>query len=44
MSSATAVADVIEAFKQRGFEFVGKADDGWLKLRGRLTAPQADKG
>jgi hypothetical protein len=43
MSSAAAVADVIEAFKQRGFEFVGKTADGWFKLHGRLTAPQADK-
>ena len=44
MSSAAAVADVIEAFKQRGFEFVGKTDDGWFRLHGRLTPPQADKG
>lgn len=44
MTSAAAVADVIEAFKQRGFEFVGKTDDGWFRLHGRLTPPQADKG
>lgn len=44
MSSAAAVADVIEAFKQRGFEFVGKTDDGWFRLHGQLTPPQADKG
>lgn len=44
MSSATAVADVIEAFKQRGFEFVGKTDDGWFRLHGQLTPPQADTG
>ena len=36
MSSVAAVADVIEAFKQQGFEFVGKTDDGWFKLRGLL--------
>jgi molybdopterin/thiamine biosynthesis adenylyltransferase len=44
MSSVAAVADVIEAFKQQGFEFVGKTDDGWFKLRGLLTPPGADKG
>lgn len=41
--SATAV-DVIEAFKQQGFEWVGKTNDGWFKLRGLLTPPQTDKG
>ncbi len=30
------VADVIEAFKQRGFEFKGSGSDGWLKLHGQL--------
>lgn len=44
MSSAAVVADVIEAFKQRGFEFVGKTIDGWFRLQGQLTPPQADKG
>ncbi|MDX9698171.1 MAG: ThiF family adenylyltransferase [Rhodocyclaceae bacterium] len=44
MNSAVAVADVIEAFKHRGFEFVGKTDDGWFRLHGQLTPPQADKG
>lgn len=44
MSNAAAVADVIEAFKQRGFEFVGKTDDGWFRLHGQLTPPQADEG
>ena len=44
MSSAAAVADVIEAFKQRGFEFVGKTDDGWFKLRGPLIPCGADDG
>ena len=34
--------DVIEAFKQRGFEFIGKTDDGWFRLRGRLTPPHLD--
>ena len=44
MSSVATVADVIEAFKQQGFEFVSKTDDGWFKLRGPLTPPGADKG
>ncbi|MGB6053684.1 MAG: ThiF family adenylyltransferase [Burkholderiaceae bacterium] len=44
MNSATATADVIEAFKQRGFDFVGKTDDGWFRLHGRLVPPHADKG
>src|SRR5690606_23448756 len=43
VSSVEAIADVIEAFKQRGFEFVGKTDDGWFRLRGGLTPPQMDK-
>ncbi|SFN90317.1 Molybdopterin or thiamine biosynthesis adenylyltransferase [Formivibrio citricus] len=44
MSSAAGITDVIEAFKQRGFEFVGKTDDGWFKLLGQLIPPQAKKG
>ena len=44
MSSAATVADVIEAFKQQGFKFVGKTDDSWFRLHGQLTPPQADKG
>lgn len=44
MISTASAADVIEAFKQRGFEFVGKTDNGWFRLHGRLTPPQADKG
>lgn len=43
MSSVAAVADVIEAFEQQGFEFVGKTDNGWFKLRGPLTLPGTDK-
>lgn len=34
----TQVAKVVDAFRQRSFEFVGCADDGWLKLRGPLIA------
>lgn len=44
MSRATVVADVIEALRQRGFEFVGKTDNGWFKLNGCLTPPGTDKG
>lgn len=44
MKSAAVIADVIEAFEQQGFEFVGKTDDGWFRLHGQLTPPQADKG
>lgn len=44
MSSTSAIADVIEAFKQRGFEFIGKTANGRFRLHGRLTPPQADKG
>jgi len=44
MSSTVAVADVIDAVKQQGFEFVDKTDDGWFKLHGQLTPPLADMG
>ncbi len=44
MSRAIAAENVIDAFKKHGFEFVGKSDDGWFKLHGRLTPPQSDKG
>jgi molybdopterin/thiamine biosynthesis adenylyltransferase len=44
MSSDTVAADVIEAFRQRGFEFIGTTDDGWFRLRGRLTPPQTERG
>jgi len=43
MNRATA-ADVIEAFKQRGFTFVGRANDGWFRLHGSLISPESDKG
>ncbi|MFD1840344.1 ThiF family adenylyltransferase [Paracidovorax cattleyae] len=44
MSSVVAVADVVDAFKQQGFEFVGKTEDGWFKLRGLLIPPGSDQG
>lgn len=44
MSSVAVAADVIEAFKQQGFEFVDKTDDGWFKLRGMLIPCGADDG
>jgi hypothetical protein len=43
MSSATVAVDVIEAFKQQGFEYVGKTDEGWFRLHGWLTPAQSDK-
>lgn len=30
--------EVIDAFKQRGFEYIGRTDSGWLKLNGKLKA------
>jgi molybdopterin/thiamine biosynthesis adenylyltransferase len=44
MRSVAAVEDVMQAFQQRGFEFVSKTNDGWFRLHGLLTPPQADKG
>ncbi|MFT7292891.1 MAG: molybdopterin/thiamine biosynthesis adenylyltransferase [Pseudohongiellaceae bacterium] len=44
MNSVEVVSQVIEAFRQRGFEFAGKTDDGWFRLQGRLIPPQTDKG
>ncbi|MBU3904504.1 MAG: ThiF family adenylyltransferase [Gammaproteobacteria bacterium] len=44
MSSTAKAADVIEAFKQKGFAFVDKTDDGWFRLHGQLRPPQADSG
>lgn len=44
MSRATTATDLVEAFKQRGFEFIGKTEDGWYKLRGQLVPFQSDKG
>ena len=44
MSSVAVVSDVVEAFRLQGFEFVGKTDDGWFKLRGPLIPCGADDG
>ncbi|QNU62788.1 ThiF family adenylyltransferase [Vreelandella titanicae] len=44
MNNTVTVADVIEAFKQRSFEFVGKTADGWFRLHGNLALTQIDKG
>ncbi|MBU2886751.1 ThiF family adenylyltransferase [Gilvimarinus agarilyticus] len=44
MRNVAAVEDVMQAFQQRGFEFVSKTNDGWFRLHGLLTPPQADKG
>ncbi|MBV1929961.1 MAG: ThiF family adenylyltransferase [Gammaproteobacteria bacterium] len=43
MSSATKATDVIEAFEQRGFEFIGKTNDRWFRLVGLLTPPESGK-
>lgn len=40
MNSGVAVTDVIAAFKQEGFEFVGKSGDGWFRLQGQLRPSQ----
>ena len=44
MKDAATASDVIEAFKQRGFKFAGKTDDGWFRLHGILTPPQPIEG
>ena len=44
MNDPTTAADVIRAFKLRGFDYVGNADDGWFRLRGQLTLLQAKNG
>jgi len=38
MDASAKVTEVVDAFRQRNFEFIGRADDGWLKLRGQLKA------
>lgn len=38
MDEDAQVTKVIDAFKLRSFEFIGCAEDGWLKLRGSLMA------
>ena len=35
------ISDVIEAFRHRTFEFIGKADDGWFRLHGKLVPSNA---
>jgi len=44
MSTAGVIADVISAFKQRGYKYVGKTDDGWFRLHGKLIPPHANTG
>jgi molybdopterin/thiamine biosynthesis adenylyltransferase len=44
MKSIAAVTDVIDAFKEQCFHFVGKTDDGWIILQGQLIPPNADSG
>lgn len=44
MNGANTATDVIDAFKQRGFKFIGKTNDGWFRLRGQLIPPQSETG
>ena len=44
MNSIPKIADVIEAFRQHGFTFVNKSDDGWFRLQGLLTPPGTSTG
>ncbi|WP_323900531.1 E2/UBC family protein [Aeromonas caviae] len=44
MRSIATITDVIDAFKQQGFKFIGKSDDGRFKLQGQLIPPKLDKG
>ncbi len=44
MRSIATITDVIDAFKQQGFKFIGKSDDGRFKLQGQLVPPKLDKG
>lgn len=37
MSATGTVTEVVQALSQRGFQFRGPAEDGWLKLQGVLT-------
>lgn len=37
MSQAALVADVVDSLCGRGFRFIGRADDGWLRLLGDLN-------
>ncbi len=43
MSVASMITDVVDAFKQRDFRFVGKSDDGWFKLHGKLVPSDITK-
>lgn len=42
MNFADQIADVIDALKEHGFEFIGLGDDGWLKLQGNLKTSTSD--
>ncbi|WHI44620.1 ThiF family adenylyltransferase [Microbulbifer sp. VAAF005] len=43
MRGNTAIADVVESLRERGFQFVGKSTNGWFKLNGHLCPPGADR-
>ena len=44
MKDLTTITEVIEAFKHRGFKFIGKTDEGKFRLQGQLIPPQSEKG
>lgn len=44
MNVSVKIADVIDAFRQRGFEYVGKTETGLFKLHGQLTPTDTNKG
>lgn len=44
MKNLVTITNVIDALKDRGFEFIGKTDSGWFKLRGLLVPPTLEEG
>lgn len=44
MNDTTVTVEVMEAFKQRGFNYVGKSGAGWYRLHGHLIPSNLDHG
>ena len=44
MSATGKLAEVVEALSQRGFQFLGPEEDGWLKLQGAMTTSTGSHG
>lgn len=42
--SVASIADVLEVLKNRGFSFVGRSDDGWFKVHGKLYVSSEVEG